>query len=105
MKINSNKKIDVKRMFEIEKLKFCNYVDLEKEELEYMKMAIKMPIEEIKESLAIYDASSPKMDEVKFIINLQNKYEETRENIIKRIRQVRHITKYEEGIKDAKKYI
>lgn len=41
------------------------------------------------------------MDEVKFIINLQNKYQETRENIIKRIRQVRQITKYEEGIKDA----
>lgn len=35
-------------MFEIEKLKFCNYVDLENEELEYMKMALKMPIEEIK---------------------------------------------------------
>ena len=89
-------------MFEIEKLKFCNYVDLEKEELEYIKMAIKMPIEEIKEFLDTYDASSPKMDEVKFIINLQNKYQETRENIIKRIRQVRHITKYEEGIKAAK---
>lgn len=92
-------------MLEIEKLKFCNYVDLKDEELEYLKFSIKMPLEEIREFLNLYDNSSPKLDEVKFIINLQNKYLETRENIIKRIRQVRYITKYEEGLKNAKKYI
>ena len=105
MKINNDKKIDVKRMLEIEKLKNCNYVDLEGEEIEYLNFALKMPLEEIREFLNLYDTSSPKLDEVKFIINLQNKYLETRENIIKRIRQVRHITKYEEGLKNGKKYI
>lgn len=64
-----------------------------------------MPLEEIREFLDLYDTSSPKLDEVKFIINLQNKYLETRENIIKRIRQVRHINKYEQGLKNGKKYI
>ena len=103
MKITNNKKIDVKRMLEIEKNKFCNNIDLEVEELEYLKLAIKMPLDEISELLNLYDNSSPKMDEVKFIVNLQNKYAEPRENVIKRIRQVRHITKYKEGLKEAKK--
>jgi len=45
MKISNNEKLNVKRMFEIEKLRFCNYIDLEDGELEYLKLAIKMPIE------------------------------------------------------------
>lgn len=105
MKMKHDKKLYVERMVEIEKLKFCNYIDLQNEELEYTKLAIKMPIDEIREFLSIYDTSSPKLDEVKFIINLQNKYLETRKNIIKRIRQVRQITKFEEGLTEAKKYI
>lgn len=102
MKIRNNKKLDVKRMFEIEKLRSCNYIDLHGAELEYLNFALKMPVEEIKEFLNLYDTASPKLDEVKLIISLQNKYLETRENVIKRIRQVRYITKYEEGLKDAK---
>jgi len=93
-------------MYEIEQLRFSgNVIGLNVIELEYLKLAIQMPIEQIKEFLNLYDSSSPKLDELKFIKNLKEKYSQSRKNVIKRIRQVRKIMNYEKGIQKVKKYI
>ena len=95
-------RIDVKRMLELEDLKFSQCLNFNEIELDYINFALKMPIEEIREYLNLYDSSSPKFDEIKFIISLQTKYSVSREALIKRIKQVRQITKYEEGLKKGK---
>ena len=99
-------KITVEKMYELENLRFANnLIELNEVELKYFDLAIKLPKEEINEYLNLYDNSSPKLDELKFIVMLQNKYNESRENIIKRIRQVRLLTKYEKGLEKGKKYL
>ena len=62
-----------------------------------------MPLIEIKKDLDIYDKSFPKLDELKFIDNLQIKYNQSKENVILRIKQVRTIIKYEKELEKSNK--
>lgn len=61
--------------------------------LEYQHLALAMPYAEIHAALKQYDNSSPKMDEIKFIRDLQNKYHKSEQDVLKRIRYVRQVSK------------
>ncbi len=65
MKIKEKNIIDVKRMRELEDLKFSQCLNFNKIELDYINSALKMPIEEIKEYLNLYDSSSPISESVR----------------------------------------
>jgi len=65
----------------------------------YLYDAYVMPREEIEMALEVYDSSNlfNKNDEILFIDSLVNKYDVTRSEIIKRIRDVRRINALENG--------
>lgn len=60
----------------------------------YVIDACLMPIDEITEEINRYDSSSPKLDAVKFVNELCNKYNVDKKAVIERIRNVRVINKY-----------
>lgn len=103
-------KISTKRCIELEnwlKSNIQNTMSLEdlieilwnfsKEEREYIIMANQMPKEEIEKSIEYYDSFKglERLDELKFVNDLAQKYSTDRNNIIKRIQQVRSIIRIE----------
>ena len=56
-------------------------------------LAIAMPQAEIDSAITEYDQTSPKMDELLFVKNLQTKYNASRGDVIQRIQHVRRIRK------------
>ena len=54
-------------------------------------LAIAMPKNEVEDAIEIYDASEPKMDELKFVQGLADKYQVNRGDVITRIQYVRRI--------------
>lgn len=64
------------------------------DEIEYILTAYHIPLSDIQEQLNVYDNSKPRIDELKFIYDLQTKYHTDRKTIIRRIRTVRNINKY-----------
>lgn len=60
----------------------------------YILEAYQMPIEQISRAIKMYDSSSPKLDAVKFVDDLCERYGVDRETIVKRIQNVRRINKY-----------
>ena len=71
----------------------------------YLFDAYLMPKEEIEKDIEIYDNSSifNKIDELLFVDSLINKYDVTRSEIIKRIRDVRRINVFENSNIKVKK--
>ena len=65
----------------------------DEQKMNYMAAACIMPYEDILRELKLYDASHPKMDEIKFVRNLQNKYDQSETAILRRIREVRKISR------------
>lgn len=65
-------------------LKACN---------EYVVLAKAMPYQEMCETLKEYDNSNPKMDELKLLKTLMEKYDQTKENVLLRIKYVRKLSK------------
>ncbi len=61
--------------------------------LEYQRLALAMPYAEMKAALNKYDNSHPKMDEIKFVRDLQDKYNQSEQDVLKRIRYVRLVSK------------
>ena len=68
-----------------------------KEEREYIIMANQMPKEEIEKSIEYYDSFKGlnRLDEIKFVNDLAQKYKTDSETVIKRIQQVRSIIRIE----------
>ena len=64
------------------------------EESEYLYEVYLMPIEEISKEIKRYDSSHPRLDGVKFVDNLKERYHVDRETIVKRIQNVRKINRY-----------
>jgi len=64
------------------------------EESEYLYEVYLMPIEGIYKEIKRYDNSCPKLDAVKFVDNLKEKYNVDRETVVKRIQNVRRINRY-----------
>ena len=62
----------------------------------YFDEASIMPIEEINKALDFYDKSSPKLDEIKFIAELADRYNVTTYQIIDRIKDIKKINNYKE---------
>lgn len=75
---------DIKADTEIHKVACKKYLDL----------ATAMPYKDIHNLLIQYDILTPKMDEIKFVSNIQKKYNQTRSNVLLRIRAVRKLMKY-----------
>ena len=78
------------------------------EEIEYLTIAKKIPLQEINDALDYYDSHKfpVQIDELAFVNNLMRKYSTDRLTIIKRIRQVRMIKlakKQEIKVKNRKK--
>lgn len=97
--------IDASRMIEIEEnIQLGQRFSLTSLEKEYLEFAMKMPLSEIKTFLEFYDNSRPKYDEIKFVSMLKIRYNETYETVIKRIRQVRRIMKYEKELQEMKTF-
>lgn len=88
-----------KQKFYLEKISFEEKMDLDIFEMEYLNYVSSIPFLDIERDLIRYDNSSPKLDELKFVSDLMNKYNVDRTTIITRIRQIRRINKY---IKDKK---
>lgn len=104
-KYKHNRIVEISRMIEIEEnIEIIAPLRLTKEEREYLEFAIKMPISEITAFIEFYDNSSPKYDELKFVSMLETRYDENRENIIKRIQQVRRIMKYQKEKEESKNF-
>lgn len=69
-------------------------MDEEKEiDANYIIEAYLMPLDEITREIEKYDSSNPKLDELKFINELCEKYHVDRKAIVERIRNVRKINK------------
>jgi len=66
------------------------------EECVYILSAYMMPYDEIKDEINRYDVSKPKLDEIKFVNDLNRKYKCHKRVIIDRIQDVRKITQYKE---------
>jgi len=64
------------------------------EDWEYFDFACMLPIEEIMKELNNYDNSHPKLDELKFVNSLTIKYNVSKYEIIRRIKDVRKINKF-----------
>ena len=64
------------------------------EESEYLYEAYLMPIEEISKEIKRYDNSCPRLDEVKFVDNLKERYNVDRRTVVKRIQNIRRINRY-----------
>lgn len=88
-----------KLKFYLEKITLEEKMDLDIFDMEYLNYVSSIPFLEIERDLIRYDNSSPKLDELKFVSDLMNKYNVDRTTIIARIRQIRRINKY---IKDKK---
>ena len=58
----------------------------------YVMLAQSMPYKEILKALKEYDNSHLKIDEIKFVRGLQEKYNQTEENVLTRIRFVRKLS-------------
>ena len=101
--------VNFKRMVEIERefLKSLNmYENRDKaltdmilkvktiEESEYLYEAYLMPIEEISKEIKRYDSSRPRLDAVKLVDNLCERYNVDRNTIVKRIQNVRTVNRY-----------
>lgn len=64
------------------------------EESEYLYEVYLMPIEDIYKEIKRYDNSCPKLDAVKFVDDLKERYHVDRETVVKRIQNVRRINRY-----------
>lgn len=71
-------------------------------EIEYLCQAIILPKESIIADLYNYNNSYPK-DELRFINYLQHKYNQSRELILSRIRDIKKMNIYYEGLSSKKK--
>lgn len=69
--------------------------------LEYQRLANAMPYIPMRDELMMYDESSPKMDEIEFVRDLQKKFNQTEEDVLKRIRHVRKFIKIQEKLKNS----
>lgn len=65
----------------------------EEQKINYTAAAYIMPYEDILTELNAYDVSRPKMDEIKFVRNLRSKYNQSETATLRRIREVRKISK------------
>lgn len=105
--MKSKDKISVERMIELECWLYDNYdnfiIYLNADnlnnfsafEIEYLYNAYRMPYSLVSEHIDAYDTSSPKMDELKFIRDLEKEFRVPETNdVIKRIQIVRAIKHY-----------
>ena len=97
------RRLEIERKLEIEKnievLKNMSVTDLinegyDFEELSFLCRATRMPLGEIAEYIEIYDNSKPRIDELKFIKDLCEKYQTDQATLTARIREVRRINKF-----------
>lgn len=72
---------------------FNNYESRNADEAKAFALAAIMPIDEISTAIKQYDESCPKMDEIKFVKDLSNKYNVSKNDVILRIQYVRRINK------------
>lgn len=97
---NKKTKLETEQKLELEKLVISGDIlgsidTLTNIELDYVKKAVQKPYQEFKKFIYLYDNSKPKLDELLFIEFLGNLYSSSREDIIKRIVEVRKISKLE----------
>lgn len=67
----------------------------EEQQTNYKAAAYIMSWDKMTKELYAYDNQKPKMDELKFLRNMQEKYEQSEEMVIRRIREVRRMNKKE----------
>lgn len=64
------------------------------EESNYLVDAFFMPYQEVRTALVRYDNSHPKMDELIFLADLQSRFSQNSNDVLRRIREVRRIVRY-----------
>ena len=101
-KIDVKTLIDIERIirgnkktgeYNLEKMEEIFKVDYDKSRLhvQAFELASLMPLGEISRAIREYDESSPKMDELKFVKELAEKYNVKKGQVITRIQHVRRI--------------
>lgn len=65
----------------------------DEQRINYKTAAYIMPYPQILHALRDYDNSNPKMDELKFVRDLQRHYEQSETAVVRRIREVRSLKK------------
>ena len=70
---------------------FNDYESRNTKETKAFALAVIMPIDEISAAIKKYDESCPKLDEIKFVKDLSNKYNVSKNDVILRIQYVRRI--------------
>ena len=81
---------------------FNSYTSRNAKETKAFALAVIMPINEISMEIKQYDESRPKIDELKFVKDLSNKYNVSKNDVILRIQYVRRINKKESGYESRK---
>ena len=101
-------KLEIKRFIELENylsnalnsfvdinsfMKQASYVFKKKEDLDYLYLAFKMPLNEVNTLLSFYDSFSFFLnpDELIFVDDLINKFKVSKKDVLKRVSQVRKI--------------
>ena len=67
--------------------------------LEYQRLANAMPYELMRTALQEYDNSHPKMDEIKFVHDIQKRFAQSESDVLTRIYHVRKFMKLQEALK------
>jgi len=67
--------------------------DDHEQEINYLAASYSMPYDQMLKAISEYEKSSPKMDELKFVAGLCERYHQSWETVLRRIREVKRIAK------------
>lgn len=67
--------------------------DAHEQEINYMTAAYSMPLVQFQNAIRDYNGSFPKADELKFVQDLCERYGQGRESVLRRIREVKRLSK------------
>ena len=99
-----NNYLSVERMIELEE-KLVGEECQNTKEMKYVSRAHAMPFAQIKRAIQNYSNSTSKVDELVFIQDLCERYDQSRKSVLRRIREVKRIDKYKEKQKKKIEFI
>lgn len=96
--------LSVERMIELEE-KLVREECQNIKEMKYMFRARIMPFAQIKKAIRDYNNSTSKVDELVFVRDLCERYDQSRKSVLRRIHEVNRIDKYKEKQKKKIEFI
>ena len=92
------RKLSIGKMIELENKLICDPLDaLDKAkselEVQYLVEAFAMRFTEVRDAIRQYENTYPKMDELKFVCELCERYGKEKRTVLRRIREVKRINR------------